>query len=65
MLRKNFYLTEEQVSFMEDIEREQGLTVSEQIRIAINNYIEKTKKIRLNNISSSSSKLIHERPKYC
>lgn len=51
MKRKNFYLTEEQASFLENID---DLSVSEHIRRAIDEYIEKRKP--LGKVSYSPSK---------
>lgn len=60
MIRKNFYITEQQQKFMEDIQKEQGMRISEQIRLALDIYIQRIIKLRKNSVTNSPSK--YERP---
>jgi hypothetical protein len=41
MIRKNFHLTTEQNESLEQIAKQDGITVAEHIRMAISDYIEK------------------------
>jgi len=50
MVRRNLYLTEEQVTFLESLE---NITLSEHIRRAVDTYIQELKGL---NVSASESK---------
>lgn len=56
MTLKKFYLTEPQLEFLQELVEKDGSNVSEHVRLAINEYIERLKD-RAINASPSRSKI--------